>query len=553
MISGLSQAVDEPENFAEHLPLSVPPVAVEETLVSTVSISGQAAPISSNVARRVIHGTSTLGLGIFIERGSGFLANLLAARFAGASTFGAYSLAISTANNISTYAAGGIGATATRFAGKYPYESSGYSTLARVLTIVSLTSAIVAAGVLWLGASPLSMLLGKPALTHLLRWAAISAAGIILLECARGFFVGTRRFSALVVLSILVGAGMLILLPMAARMHNPVAMITLQGAVTLSAVALCVLLARPLNLNASQSRDRPQALPLLPMLREVWSFGFVQLAGLVGANLAGLWLTTLVARNDHTLIQIGFFTIASQLRNLVGIAPSLLTEGSYAVMADPEGEVSRTPHRVMALCTFASVSVALLLATAGIIVAPWAIASLYGNTYAAAGTTVAIALLIAVVHMGNAPAAARLTIVSIRATGVINTLWAAFVALAACLFLVFGGGAWQAMTIYFLAHVFSSALVLITLRRRDHIPAGVAKLSLFSTAVALCFAALAVSRALYPAFALPFTGIMLLLFVVTCVMLYSFGRKYHWLPSAEALQTLSGSVRDRLKWSGRHV
>ena len=70
--------------------------------------------IPGHVARGVLSGTSALGLGTVLERGLGFLANILAARWGGAATFGAYSLAISTANNISTYAAGGIGSTAAK-------------------------------------------------------------------------------------------------------------------------------------------------------------------------------------------------------------------------------------------------------------------------------------------------------------------------------------------------------------------------------------------------------------------------------------------------------
>lgn len=63
--------------------------------------------LPSEVAKGLVSGTSTLGLGVLIERSCGFLANILAARFGGAQTFGAYALAISTANNVSTYAAGG--------------------------------------------------------------------------------------------------------------------------------------------------------------------------------------------------------------------------------------------------------------------------------------------------------------------------------------------------------------------------------------------------------------------------------------------------------------
>ncbi len=508
--------------------------------------------LPGHVKNRLIRGTSMLGAGILIERGTGFLANLLSARFAGASAFGAYSLGISTANSISTYAAGGIGATATRFSGKYSYEGNAYPTLARVLAIVSLASAVVAACALWLGAAPIALLLAKPALTHLLRWAAISAAGMILLECARGFFVGQRRLAALLLLSVAVGGGMITLLPIAARMHNPVLMIISQGLTTVAAVVLCLLLARPLGLLARADHNTSHAPALLPILREVWSFGFVQLAGLVGSNLAGLWLTTLVARSDHTLVQMGFFTIASQLRNIVGIAPGLMTEGSYAVMADPQGESTRTPHRVMALCSFASIAVALMLASAGIVFVPWGITLLYGRAYAPAAVCVAIALAVAVVHMGNAPAAARLSIVSIRATGIINTVWAVFVALAATVFLYVGGSAWQAMGIYFVAHVLSSSLVLLTLRAKDHVPAGMTGLYLFSMLTAGSLATAAVIRSFRPALTFPLTSAMLVVLGCSVVGLFVFGRTFSWLPTAAAIRTRTGLSWQRMR-RVRHV
>jgi O-antigen/teichoic acid export membrane protein len=289
------------------------------------------------------------------------------------------------------------------------------------------------------------------------------------------------------------------------------------------------------------------------MLREVWSFGAVQLAGLVGSSLAGWWLTTLVVREDTTLAQMGFFAIASQMRNLAGIAPGLLTEGSYAVMAEPEGEAERTPHRVMALCTYASVSVALMLAAIGMVIVPWALTLMYGKIYAPAALTVAIGLAIAVVHMGNAPAAARLTIVSIKSTGVINTVWAAFVAAAASLFLIYGGGAWQAMAIYFAGHVLSSTLVLMTLKRKDHVPAGISLLFGFATASTAVLALLAYVRAVRPAVALPVTAIMAVVACVALLGLYLFGKRYGWMPSAVALRRVTDSVRARLPWRPRHV
>jgi O-antigen/teichoic acid export membrane protein len=100
---------------------------LEPTSIETVKTGDgtSAAAMPAHVTKNLVSGTSALGLGIIVERGCGFLANVLAARLGGASTFGAYSLAISTANNISAYAAGGIGSTAIRFSGNYQRESRG--------------------------------------------------------------------------------------------------------------------------------------------------------------------------------------------------------------------------------------------------------------------------------------------------------------------------------------------------------------------------------------------------------------------------------------------
>lgn len=512
-----------------------------------LDLDGPLAPVQrlpAGVARRVIGGTSALAVGISIERGCGFLANVLAARFAGAPVFGAYSLAISTANNISTYAAGGIGATATRFSGKYAYGSPGYATLARALVIVSLVSAALAAAGLWLGAGPIAQLLHKTSLTGLLRWAAISACGIILLECARGFFVGQRRLAAVVLLSVIVGAGMVSLLPWAARSHHPVRMIAAQGMVTLTAVAVCLLLARPLGLFAARTGA---VLPLAHMLREVWGFGLIQLAGLVGSNLSGWWLIALVARSDTTLVQMSFFAIASQLRNIVGLVPGLLTEGSYAVMADPADEHLRTPHHVMALCTFAATSVSFVIASLGMVVLPYVLGHLYGHTYMGGVTTAAIGLSIAVVHMGNAPAAARLSIVSIRSTGVINTVWAIFVAAAATLLLLHGGSAAMAMAIFFAAHVLSALLVLGVLAWKDHVPAGMVSLFLLSSVSVLALAVLSLLRERHAAHHLMVDAMMVATFVGSSAAIVLLGKRHCWLPTAAAVRKLRQALTSTIQ------
>ena len=111
-----------------------------QTTAEDLSAAPAAVSLPAGVASHVVRGTSTLGAAVFVERGASFLANVLAARLAGASVFGAYSLGITTANNISTYAAGGIGTTATRFSGKYSYDSGSYGVFAQVMATISLAS-----------------------------------------------------------------------------------------------------------------------------------------------------------------------------------------------------------------------------------------------------------------------------------------------------------------------------------------------------------------------------------------------------------------------------
>ncbi len=513
----------------------VPSLDTAEAGSATAALVAEAAA-PGKVVRHLVSGTSALGLGVVIERGAGFAANILAARFGGTTTFGAYSFAISTANNIATYAAAGIGSTAARFSGKYQHGSAGYSTLARVLAMVSIVSALAAALGLWLGAAPIAYLLGQRQLTGLLHWAALSAAGIVVLECARGFFVGQRRLSALVLLSLVVGAGMLLLLPLAARDHSPVRMIIAQGAITLIAVLVCLLLARPLKLLSPAAQAPRQSFG--PMLREVWGFGLVQLAGLVGSNVAGWWLITLVARSDRSLVQMGFFGVASQLRNIVGLAPSLLTEGSYAVMADPGSEGRQTPQYVLGFTTFLSSLVAVVLASTGILAAPWMLRLLYTSAYSSASVTVAVALALAVMHMGNAPASARLSIVSIRASGLINTLWACLVAVAGTLLMFHGGSAALAMGIYLLAHTVSSTLVLLVLARKDALPRGLPLLFSVATGGTAALAAMAALRAARPQQTGSITGGMLLLAALTVLAMLALGRQYRWLPSRAAVDRL---------------
>ncbi len=513
------------------------PVLTEEAAFAEAPAEAAApSALPAGVASHVVRGTSTLGAAVFVERGASFLANVLAARLAGASVFGAYSLGITTANNISTYAAGGIGTTATRFSGKYSYEDGSYRVFAQVMATISLASAALAAIALSLGAGPIARLLHKPDLTGLLQWAGITAAGMVLLECARGFFVGQRRLLALAVLSMLVGLGMLGVIPAMALTHRPTAMVVSQGAITLTAVMVCCALAARLHLLPPA--HGVSKIKFVPLLREVWSYGLIQLSGLVSANVAGWWVTALVARADPSLVQVSFFAIASQLRNLIGLVPALLTEGSFAMMASGEQESQNVPRRVMALCTYASTSVSFLIAALTAIVAPLLLQLMYGRTYGMAALAVSTGVAVAVLQMGNAPPSARVSVVSIRSTAVINTAWALFTAAAGTLLMLHRGSAASAMGVFLAAHIVIAVMVLVVLYRRDHLPAGMIPLFLTSTAGMLMLVGLAAYRVHEGLHPLRTTGLMCLVTIATAMWLFRLGKQHAWLPSRDMVQTL---------------
>jgi O-antigen/teichoic acid export membrane protein len=514
------------------------------TAATASPASAEAGGIPGKTARHLVSGTFGLGLGVFIERGAGFTANVLAARWGGASVYGAYSLALTNASNIATYAGAGIGSTAARFSGKYPYGRAGYGSLARVLILVSCISAAAAGMGVYGMAGPLSRLIGQHQLSGLLRWACISAAAMILLECARGFFAGQRRLAALLLMSVLVGGNMLLFIPMAALHHNATAMIVLQGWITAGAVVICILLARPLHLLAPAAEHGGP--PFLSMLGEVWGFGFVQLAGLIGINLAGWWLTTLVARADGSMVQMGYFSIASQMRNIVGLAPGLLTEGSFAVMADPDGELVRSPTLVLGAVTFASLLISFLLAACGIVLLPWILRTLYTSSYNRAAAAVSFGLALSVMHMGNAPASARLSILSLRSTMTINTVWALFVASTGALLLSHGASAEVAMLVYLGAHTLSSALVLVMLARRDALPPGMAAAFALTSGSAVALAALAAMRQTHPAHAAQLNALMVLLLFACMASLIGLGRHFRWIPPRSSFRRLAAYAKSSM-------
>jgi O-antigen/teichoic acid export membrane protein len=493
----------------------------------------------------LVGGASALGAASVIERGCNFAANLLAARFAGPQMFGAYSLALTTANNVATYAGAGIGTTANRFAGMYRQGSAGYPKLVRSLTLVSVASSGLAILLLFAGAGPLArILLRSPGLTPLLQAAAISAGMMILLECLRGFLIGERQYRQLAVLALCGGVSLVIALPMAARL-GATPMIVSQAAVSAIAITVCLAVARRTHERAPVVAVNEPAVP--PSAGAIWRFGMVQFAGVLGLNAAGWWVAALVARADTTLLQAGLFAVANQLRNLTSLAPNLFTQSSYSLLADNgEGALDRR-SAVLVHCTYFAAILSLAIGGTLAALAVWVLPLVFGSSFSGASLAVSLAVATAVVHMTSSPAAARLTIVSLPQTGMINAAWTGITIVAAS-FLVPRWGAAAAMGVYFGVHCVSACLVFFALRRSDVIPAGLAGIQFSILALSMVLAGLAIARAQVAAPTVLFSLLMLGVTVAGTMALAIHGRQQGWLPRSVGvgqLRSLLGGARVR--------
>lgn len=424
-----------------------------------------------------------------VERGLTFASNLLAARIAGAHVYGAYSLAMTTANNIANYAGAGIGNAANRFSGEYPVGSPGYSRFLRSVTIVSLVSASVAVIALWFGAAPLAnLLLRNAALQPMLRIAAFSAGAIILLECMKGLLIGQRRFAALLTLAGLTGAALLVLMPLASRVGAE-RMVASQSVALLAAVMLCAVASRWLGFAPASSSSESSA---GPSVLTVARFNVVQFAGVIGLNAAGWLVASMVGRADPSLAQMGYYAVANQLRNIVAMAPGLIPQSSFALLTDRGGDQYGGPRRVLALTTWTACALSLGIGGAAITAMPILLRIMYGSTFAGAEKAAALAVCTALLHMTAAPASTRLNIVSLRATTVINAVWAAIV-IGAGLVLAARLDASRAASLFLIAHLFSAISVLVCLKRASALAGGVWECTAIGIAASLSFGALALT------------------------------------------------------------
>jgi O-antigen/teichoic acid export membrane protein len=478
-----------------------------------------------SLRRLLLYGGATLGVAVGIERVFGFLSAMLAARIGGPQIFGAYSVVLATAGTIAAYAGAGIGTTANRFSGQYPRESPGYPRFLRALIIISVTSATVAGLLMLAGAGPLAhWMLRNEGLTAFLRLAAISSAAMVLVECCRGLLVGQQRFHAVMVLSIISGAGLIVVLPLTARISAG-AMVAGQGGVALLAVFCCVAFSRRLGIAPTRERSGNTG----PKLRPVFMFGVIQFSAIAGISIASWMMASLVARSDPSLKEMGLYAVANQFRGLAAIAPGLFIQVGYALLTNESGEIYGGPRRVLLANTFLTTSLAAIVAGLAMTFLPWILSTAYGATYMSGEVAVLLLLATALIHMAGMPAAHRLSIVSLRAIGFINAAWAVLIVLLG-VWLVPKAGAAGAAAAFLIAHGVGHAMVILGLIRADELPDGYLPMSLTAVTAALGLACIGYFRAASPLHAGGLTLAMLSVLSLFLLALIYLGVKTECVP-----------------------
>jgi len=445
---------------------------------------------SRKLSGLILYGSATLGLAVGLERVLGFTSGVLAARIAGPQTFGAYSMVLATAGTIAAYAGAGIGTTATRFSGQYKPETAGYRKFILALVVIALTSAVAAALLMFAGAGPLARwILRNEGLVSFLRIAAASSAAIVLLECCRGFLLGQQKFQALLIIAAVSGFGLVFVLPFTARISAG-AMIGGQAIVSLVCVVIVLTLSPRFGLRPQAEETSDAG----PGIRPVFTFGLVQFAAFAGVSIASWWIASLVARSDVTLTQMGLYAIANQFRGLAVLAPGLCAQVGYSLLTDESGSEYGGAQRVMLTNSFLGGSLATLAAGSGIIMAPWLLAIVYGKSFSGAEAAIVILLATGIIHMSGMAASQRLSIVGLRAIGIINTVWA-IMTVTLGIWLVPKAGATGAALAFLISHTLAQVLVIVVLARLNELPDGFLPLYGVNTVGGLGLAALGYWRA----------------------------------------------------------
>jgi O-antigen/teichoic acid export membrane protein len=452
----------------------------------------------------LLQGAVIIGIATILERGFQFIANFTSARIAGEENLGAYSLALQAAGSLASQASLGIGMVATRFSAEYPASHPlNRAFIQRILQLsfgLALFSSILMLVIAW----PLAnWFYDKPHFYRILILTVVTAPALVMVDAIRGLLLGLSYYRGLVILSSVVGVSMLLLMPWAAG-RSPRAML-LAHAVSYSLACITILLVLKRKYSLRVFDPATAEVPIRAMLR----FGLLHLGTSTAVGLVPMVLLAMLLRYstppDVLMIfpyaflfqfgfgwliliaslavpqmgfrEVGYYTVASTMRNMITTIPGLLNQLTIGLMTRLRGDEFGGVNRVVLINTWLSFIFMVPVTALFHICLPWLLPLFYGKRFVEAVEPASYLLSVALVHMISQPAVNRLMVVSQRTLVYIQFIWIV-VSLGSAYLLIPSMRASGVALSLLIAHIATALLVPLGLKLHNALPLHLTRLTL---------------------------------------------------------------------------
>ena len=478
-----------------------------------------------NIRRLIVGGGISLGLAVALQRAFAFITTALVARIGGVAVLGEYSIALSTAGVVGALAGTGAGTVALRHAGQFHRSTKAYRKVLTLIVLITIVAGLSAGALVVAGSNSLAQfVLTNEKLSLTLKVAAVAVVVVVLFEGLNGLLIALQDFRSLILISVVSGALMILTMPYASRFGAGPVLVSYAIALLLGIVVAC-LSARaslaPLPWDGGVE-------PTPPRTRDVLLFGNTQQLNTIVIGLASWLVIVLVTRHDPTLHQMGVYVVGSQLRVLVGTAPTLLSQLVLPMLS----RVTAWPQqhdRVLGICTFVCAALSLIPAGVILITLPWVLA-LYGLASYEALVTSSILVATAVVQLSYVPSANALMMQSLRASLLFNFMWSLSLALIAAK-LTADLGASGAALAWLFSQLMSQVFVMGLLKRADRLPQGTMITLCLADFAVLSLAGLTLLRLVNKSLAFRLTIIQIVLFIGFLLVFLRVSQRRDYLPS----------------------
>jgi O-antigen/teichoic acid export membrane protein len=452
----------------------------------------------------LLQGAVIIGIATILERGFQFIANFTSARIAGEENLGAYSLALQAAGSLASQASLGIGMVATRFSAEYPVGHPLNRAFIQRILQLSFVLALISALLMLVIAWPLAhWFYDKPAFFRILIMTVFTAPALVMLDALRGLLLGLSYYRGLVILSTVIGMGMLMLMPWAAG-RSPRAML-LAHAFCYSVACITILLVLKWKYNLRIFDSSTAEVPIRGMLR----FGALHLGSSIAVGLVPMVLMAMLLRYSESqevtflfpycfIVQfgygwlflfaslavpqmgfreVGYYTVASTMRNMITTIPGLLNQLTIGLMTRLRGDEFGGVNRVVLINTWLSFIFMVPVTALFHICLPWLLPLFYGKRFVEAVEPASYLLSVALVHMISQPAVNRLMVVSQRTLVYIQFIWIV-VSLGSAYLLIPSMRASGVALSLLIAHIATALLVPLGLKLHNALPLHLTRLTL---------------------------------------------------------------------------